>query len=806
MWSLSLFIFLLFSNNLQDSKSVVSNELSDGFRGFGNPEDDFTSDDIQQNGGNYLLSPKLKEKNSKTPKNWFKIQLKGTSSSILNSEKASKVTKSLSSSNLHKTPQSKISSIDVFDNTDEAPVQSPSSNTSASSKAKKITKPSKNSQTPSKTTSEETTTENIKKSKKQCLPESSISKKSDKTKLPSKSNTPLNDSNAGKSKGLLRPSKLDAVTDTPSPVVGSFSTFGQHQNERKGKRKWKPSLKMQQHVVALSEQKRTSLGSPSNASTPKFGQATFGSQLSLPKSTISGEFLASDILKKQKDTTDNEEDSTNLDQEVDVMECNDASDSPKESKWGSSRLRKVENKFVKTGNRIGASPVISLKECKEANNVDGTVRGKHGSANSSINTSLKVKSGVETNADIENQEPSDNGRRKSQTLEKSQKQIIRKSKLNHHNNEINNHQPAENGKQPLVKSTPLIRESRLKLNDEVLEQLKFPSHQVEFYQAIQRSMQSSERKPPNLIDSMQNPAGTALVSSHEDGDQISNQTSANAIHSKHSKASPTKASNRMPGHIVCGICGAVRYYSFILQAKKFGTFSCEPCRKFISKCIKTSSSTKDGTELFSCVMKDKTSNKGSSTKIISEPGMCVVPPVIRKNPSNPQASTKSMDHTVDSSGNALRCQACWLKLCLIGYNLDSALYDKLRLHLSPKNIFQKQLPISSDREKSSSLLPHRGKILEFNRQVPLSKPLFDGFGEQNCLSDDYQKGSKKLSIPDINSSNDAFDSNLSSPDIQSDEIPKKRRKFGNSNDKPHCIERLPNGWTKKAMKHVSGNQ
>ena len=42
----------------------------------------------------------------------------------------------------------------------------------------------------------------------------------------------------------------------------------------------------------------------------------------------------------------------------------------------------------------------------------------------------------------------------------------------------------------------------------------------------------------------------------------------------------------MPGNIVCGICGAVRYYAFILQAKKFGTFSCEPCRKFISKTIK----------------------------------------------------------------------------------------------------------------------------------------------------------------------------------------------------------------------------
>ncbi len=68
----------------------------------------------------------------------------------------------------------------------------------------------------------------------------------------------------------------------------------------------------------------------------------------------------------------------------------------------------------------------------------------------------------------------------------------------------------------------------------------------------------------------------------------------------------------MPGNIVCGICGAVRYYAFVLQAKKFGTFSCEPCRKFISKTIKKAqpSSTEnddakpdevDAEELYHCV-------------------------------------------------------------------------------------------------------------------------------------------------------------------------------------------------------------
>ena len=97
----------------------------------------------------------------------------------------------------------------------------------------------------------------------------------------------------------------------------------------------------------------------------------------------------------------------------------------------------------------------------------------------------------------------------------------------------------------------------------------------------------------------------------------------------------------MPGNIVCGICGAVRYYAFILQAKKFGTFSCEPCRKFISKTIKKCNNTSEDDELFPCLT-------GS--------GLCVVPPVLRAT----SGQTKKAEASVP------RCQACWLKLCLIG--------------------------------------------------------------------------------------------------------------------------------------------
>ncbi len=153
--------------------------------------------------------------------------------------------------------------------------------------------------------------------------------------------------------------------------------------------------------------------------------------------------------------------------------------------------------------------------------------------------------------------------------------------------------------------------------------------------------------------------------------------------------------NRMPGNIVCGICGAVRFYAFIMQAKKFGTFSCEPCRKFVSKTIKMCQDDKEDDELFPC---------------LTATGQCVVPPVLPRGFKKPETN---------------RCQACWLKLCLLGYTLENDLYDMLRSRLPI--VFHDLLPDSGHK---NDLLTNRGEILEFKRQmVPLSRPLFDGFGD-----------------------------------------------------------------------------
>lgn len=52
----------------------------------------------------------------------------------------------------------------------------------------------------------------------------------------------------------------------------------------------------------------------------------------------------------------------------------------------------------------------------------------------------------------------------------------------------------------------------------------------------------------------------------------------------------------IPQKIVCGVCGAERYYRHLKQARKFGVYSCETCRKFITKTI-----SQDSLQSFSCL-------------------------------------------------------------------------------------------------------------------------------------------------------------------------------------------------------------
>ncbi|XP_046435204.1 histone-lysine N-methyltransferase trithorax [Neodiprion fabricii] len=112
--------------------------------------------------------------------------------------------------------------------------------------------------------------------------------------------------------------------------------------------------------------------------------------------------------------------------------------------------------------------------------------------------------------------------------------------------------------------------------------------------------------------------------------------------------------------VKCGVCGAVRFYRFVKQARKFGIHSCESCRKFISKMIKRQACTKS------------TNNALPVLQCHKGDGLCLVPPVVRSQQWNLMRCVYKA-----------RCPACWLKMCLKCYNIPAALRAGLNLLLPP---------------------------------------------------------------------------------------------------------------------------
>ena len=102
----------------------------------------------------------------------------------------------------------------------------------------------------------------------------------------------------------------------------------------------------------------------------------------------------------------------------------------------------------------------------------------------------------------------------------------------------------------------------------------------------------------------------------------------------------------------------------------------------------------------------------------------------------------------------------------------------------PEKIFGTLLPEGANRNKS--LVPHRGEILEINRQVPLSRPLFDGFGSQQTTTTDSDVSKTEIELKQKVS------------EVAATAAP------GSRPPAPLVTERLPNGWAKKAGKRVEG--
>nr|XP_031836151.1 histone-lysine N-methyltransferase trithorax [Nomia melanderi] len=135
----------------------------------------------------------------------------------------------------------------------------------------------------------------------------------------------------------------------------------------------------------------------------------------------------------------------------------------------------------------------------------------------------------------------------------------------------------------------------------------------------------------------------------------------------------------LTGTIKCGVCGAVRFYRFVKQARKFGIHSCESCRKFISKMIKRQAcakSTNNTLPVLQC-------HKGD--------GLCLVPPVVRSQQWNLMRCVYKA-----------RCPACWLKMCLKCYNIPSSLRMGLNALLPPMMRDPLSIPLSLSQEDNDN--------------------------------------------------------------------------------------------------------
>uniref|UniRef100_A0A023F0H4 Histone-lysine N-methyltransferase trithorax n=1 Tax=Triatoma infestans TaxID=30076 RepID=A0A023F0H4_TRIIF len=133
--------------------------------------------------------------------------------------------------------------------------------------------------------------------------------------------------------------------------------------------------------------------------------------------------------------------------------------------------------------------------------------------------------------------------------------------------------------------------------------------------------------------------------------------------SKHQTCQTTK--------VVCGVCWTVRSYKFLKQARKFGIFACEPCRRFILKVLKME-------------------REGLLKPIIclSGTGNCQIRNSAFVN-YQPFATPPKKFH----GDGPRRCQGCWLHLCVRSFKMPTELSKRLASYL-PNEILQKY-PISS---------------------------------------------------------------------------------------------------------------
>ncbi|XP_053697110.1 histone-lysine N-methyltransferase trithorax [Sabethes cyaneus] len=174
------------------------------------------------------------------------------------------------------------------------------------------------------------------------------------------------------------------------------------------------------------------------------------------------------------------------------------------------------------------------------------------------------------------------------------------------------------------------------------------------------STSASSSSPPSLSSSLVPSAvtdgpfslhlkpGTNLDSSKI----FSSALTAALVSSGSSVGTPLASATVSSSCSICGIAANSRYYQ--QATKKFGVSCCDVCRKFISKMIKKLASSSSPTH-------------GNGTMKCKNEGKCSIGPPTVTRP----------DHVKTRHIFKERCHACWLRKCLIGFQVPPVL--KVRL-------------------------------------------------------------------------------------------------------------------------------
>lgn len=211
---------------------------------------------------------------------------------------------------------------------------------------------------------------------------------------------------------------------------------------------------------------------------------------------------------------------------------------------------------------------------------------------------------------------------------------------------------------------------------------------------IKEGEKESGKNPAEESSSVQAPCSNSRIVLRQARLQLHTQTPS----PEGPFSSSSSATTSPPGTVTCGVCGAVRFYRFVKQARKFKIYSCESCRKFISKMIKRQSCAKNMSNVSTLVC-----HKGQ--------GMCHVPPIVR-----------SQQWKLIRCAYKARCPACWLKMCLRSFHMPMTLKNSLA-QLLPKNMQGPELLFNS----SLPLLSWQGSV-----DNKLTEPPIDNPDQQRC--------------------------------------------------------------------------